>query len=1201
MHAVLTAAALASGASAVAAGTDAIESGSAADASGDLAIAVGKQASAPGPSSIALGAQARAQGNAAMAAGSNANAQGDGANAVGLNANAQGSGATSVGADTRALGAGATAAGLNASALNDRATAVGLNAVAMGLDSIASGSGAIATDAATSAFGALSTASGSASTAVGYGAQTQGSAAFAGGSLASAAADGSVALGNRATVSGVDGIALGNHATASAANSVALGANSATTADLTRPAYAPVGLGASLIAAPDPAGEVSLGSAGNERRLTNVAAGALPTDAVNVSQLSAIDGKVDAIARSGTQRYFKAEGRVDGSDDAVATGANALAAGAGASSPGADAAAVGAKARAAGTGSVALGASAVADAAHATSVGAGAVAGAAEATAIGASAVAGASNATVIGAHSAVVSDGGVALGYGASATADNVVAIGRDSVAERANTVSMGSTGQERQITNVAAGTADTDAVNVTQLKAVSDRGEATATKLEGALMYDRNADGSISRDSVTLGGDAAGNGTVIHNVAAGAADTDAVNVAQLNTVSDQGKANAAKLDGALMYDRNADGSVNLDSVSLGGSAASGGTVIHNVAAGVANTDAVNVAQLNTVSDQSNANTAKLDGALMYDQNADGSVNRDSVTLGGSAATGGTVIHNVAAGVANTDAVNVAQLNTVSDQSNANTAKLDGALMYDRNADGSVNRDSVTLGGSAASGGTVIHNVAAGVANTDAVNVAQLNTVSDQSNANTAKLDGALMYDRNADGSVNRDSVTLGAGAASGGTVIHNVAPGTADTDAVNVAQLNTVSDQSNANTAKLEGALMYDRNADGSVNLDSVSLGGSAASGGTVIHNVAAGIANTDAVNVAQLNMVSDQNTATAAKLNGALMYDQNVDGSLNRNSVTLAGDAASGGTVIHNVAAGTADTDAVNVAQLKTVSDQGEATATKLDGALMYDRNADGSFNRNSVTLGNDASGGGTVIHNVADGVDVSDAVNLGQLNAVVNGVVNNAVVNAANPFISAQGSRDTEGAVSSGVHSIAAGANARATGASATAIGASANASGNNAVALGAAANASADNSVALGRGSVADRANAVSVGAAGQERQIINVAAGVQGTDAVNVNQLQQTAGGALSQANRYTDDQIRSARRDGYGGTASALAIAGLPQAIMPGRGMFAMAGGTYGGQSALAIGMSQLSEKGTWAYKLQASTDSRGEFGASIGAGVHW
>jgi autotransporter adhesin len=130
---------------------------------------------------------------------------------------------------------------------------------------------------------------------------------------------------------------------------------------------------------------------------------------------------------------------------------------------------------------------------------------------------------------------------------------------------------------------------------------------------------------------------------------------------------------------------------------------------------------------------------------------------------------------------------------------------------------------------------------------------------------------------------------------------------------------------------------------------------------------------------------------------------------------------------------------------------------------------------------------------------------------------------------------------------------------------------------------------------------VSVGAAGQERQITNVAAGVRSTDAVNVGQLQQSVGGAISAANRYTDDQIRSARRVSYGGTASALAMAGLPQAVLPGHGMVAMAGGTYGGQSALAISVSQLSDTGRWIYKVQGSTDSRGQFGASLGAGMHW
>jgi len=289
------------------------------------------------------------------------------------------------------------------------------------------------------------------------------------------------------------------------------------------------------------------------------------------------------------------------------------------------------------------------------------------------------------------------------------------------------------------------------------------------------------------------------------------------------------------------------------------------------------------------------------------------------------------------------------------------------------------------------------------------------------------------------------------------------------------------------------------------------------------------------------------------------------------------------------------------LKAVSDQGAANAAKLDGAVMYDHDANGNVDKSSVTLGGNAASGGTTIHNVAAGVDASDAVNVGQLNAAITGAVNNAVVNAANPFFSGEGNRDTEGAVSSGAHSVAGGANAQATGVNASAIGANSIAGGNNATALGAAANASGANSVALGQGSVADRANTVSVGAAGQERQIANVAAGVQGTDAVNVNQLQQSANGAVGEARSYTDDQIRSARRDSYGGTASALAMVGLPQAVLPGHGMVAMAGGTYGGQSALAIGVSQLSETGKWVYKLQGSTDSRGQIGASIGAGMHW
>jgi autotransporter adhesin len=102
------------------------------------------------------------------------------------------------------------------------------------------------------------------------------------GPKAVASGDGSIAQGYGATSSGTDSIAIGTNANASQINSVALGANSvANGSTLSQAAYNPGGSAVGLA----PVGEVSVGSAGAERRITNVAAGAAPTDAVNVSQL----------------------------------------------------------------------------------------------------------------------------------------------------------------------------------------------------------------------------------------------------------------------------------------------------------------------------------------------------------------------------------------------------------------------------------------------------------------------------------------------------------------------------------------------------------------------------------------------------------------------------------------------------------------------------------------------------------------------------------------------------------------------------------------------------------------------------------------------------------------------------------------------------------------------------------------------------
>jgi autotransporter adhesin len=86
---------------------------------------------------------------------------------------------------------------------------------------------------------------------------------------------------------------------------------------------------------------------------------------------------------------------------------------------------------------------------------------------------------------------------------------------------------GQFRQITGVAAGSLDSDAVNVSQLKAV----QTTVTGIEQtAVKYETNADGTTNYNSVKLGGTSSNAPVTVQNVADGVAGNDAVNVNQLN-----------------------------------------------------------------------------------------------------------------------------------------------------------------------------------------------------------------------------------------------------------------------------------------------------------------------------------------------------------------------------------------------------------------------------------------------------------------------------------------------------------------------------------------------------------------------------------------------------------------------------------------------------------------------------------------------
>lgn len=508
------------------------------------------------------------------------------------------------------------------------------------------------------------------------------------------------------------------------------------------------------------------------------------------------------------------------------------------------------------------------------------------------------------------------------------------------------------------------------------------------------------------------------------------------------------------------------------------------------------------------------------------------------------------------------------------------------------------------------IVNLAAGTADTDAVNVGQLR------DAVSAGLGDAVTYDSPA-----HDAVTLGGATASAPVRLANVANGVIDAasrDAVNGSQLYGLS--ASAASALGGGASVAP---DGTIVAPVYRVGGS------VFRNVGDALGNLDGRVTSNTTAINDLNVALSNVINtgvdsryfhvNSTLADSLATGpesisigggaqaafsnsvALGSNAVADRANSVSVGSAgnerqITHVAAGTADTDAVNVAQLKQaglVDGNGNVAS-----AVVYDNTA-GQVDYTSVTLGQGAASG-TVIHNLANGVAASDAVNLGQLNDALNRMVN--VQAGASPFVSANGDTATEAASSTGTHATAVGAaavangdqatalggGAQSSGASTTVVGAQAVANSANASAFGAGSQAVASGAVALGAGAVANRANTVSVGQAGSERQIVNVAPGTQGTDAVNLNQLNS----AVDQTNQSIHDLDRSTRK----GIASASALQ-IVTPYLPGRTTLNAGVAGYRGQAAFGLGVSRWNEKGT--INLNAGVASSGSNSTIVRAGI--
>jgi autotransporter adhesin len=127
-------------------------------------------------------------------------------------------------------------------------------------------------------------------------------------------------------------------------------------------------------------------------------------------------------------------------------------------------------------------------------------------------------------------------------------------------------------------------------------------------------------------------------------------------------------------------------------------------------------------------------------------------------------------------------------------------------------------------------------------------------------------------------------------------------------------------------------------------------------------------------------------------------------------------------------------------------------------------------------------------------------------------------------------------------------------------------------------------------------------------QVHNVAAGIDATDAVNVGQLSSGLSQTLASANDYTDQRVAAFgqdlgnfKRESAAGIAGSLAVAGLPQAIDPGKAMVAGGVGYHRGEAALALGASSRFNDGQAVVNIGASVDSRGYGSANAGVGFQF
>lgn len=552
--------------------------------------------------------------------------------------------------------------------------------------------------------GAAAQATGDQSIAVGTGAFAQGQQSVAIGDAAKATNQAGMAIGNLANSSGQAAMAIGLESKAASENSLAIGSQATAIGNADISVGANAGLGG-LLTNND---NTSIGQSSGQ-----FVSGRVNT-AIGIDSGKNVTGDYNIALGPAAGSGITASRTVSVGTDATASKNYAIALGSRAQSSGVSATAVGTNSRAQGQQSIAVG-----EDAQATDLGG---------IAIGASALANNANDVALGSSSVT------AAAVGTSNATVGTTTYGEFAGTAPLSTVSIGAVGAERTLTNVAAGritAASTDAINGSQLFSVANTLSTSITDVAAAgVQYGKNPDGSINYSSVPLGGPVSKDGgltggTTISNVAQGAVNalsTDAVNGAQLNTTN----TNLTALANSPLTFTGNSGTVQRklgEELRITGTGTTPGAysganlkteVVGNEVrikmADAPTFTSVNTANL-TVTNTANLNTLNVTGPATLSGGTTIS-NMLAVAPATVVNMGGNVITNVAAGTNQTDAVNVQQLQKMQG----------GGVQYAKNLDGSINQGSVVLG-SGQAGGTMVSNVAPGVAGTDAVNVNQMNT----------------------------------------------------------------------------------------------------------------------------------------------------------------------------------------------------------------------------------------------------------------------------------------------------------------------------------------------------------------------------------------------------------------------------------------------------------------------------------------------